>query len=130
LLEELVKFFNCGYYKLSTATGGEFVVTKFSDLDQKFIPFFKEYPILGLKSLDFKGFAKASEIIQNKAHLPNGGIDEIKQIKSRMNRGRSILGSNKTDPAVDLSPSVYKKYYSTMSTPKIFKENNEKSFKE
>ena len=131
LLEEFINYFNCGYSKLSTTTGGEFVVTKFSDLNQKIIPFFKEYPILGLKYLDFKDFVKASEIIQNKAHLTKEGINEIQQIKSRMNRGRSINMGH----SVDLLSSVDKKYYSTMSCainsePKILKENNEKSFKE
>jgi hypothetical protein len=129
LLEEFINYFNCGYFKLSTTTGGEFVVTKFSDLNQKIIPFFKEYPILGLKSLDFKDFVKASEILQNKAHLTKEGINEIKQIKSRMNRGRSINMGH----SVGLLSSVDKKYYSTMSCasePKILKENNDKSFKE
>ena len=34
---------------------GNFIVSKFSDIEVKIIPFFKKYPIHGVKALDFAG---------------------------------------------------------------------------
>lgn len=132
LLEEFINFFNCGYYKLSSKTA--FVITKFNDINTIIIPFFKEFPILGLKSLDFYDFVKVGEIIQNKAHLTKEGLKEIKQIKSGMNNGRyvninpgiSLLSYNK----ISQKSSVDKKYYSTMSIPKTLKKSSDNSFNE
>jgi LAGLIDADG endonuclease len=88
LLKELISSFNCGYYKVSTNKGGDFIVTRFSDISTKIVPFFEKYPILGSKSKDFYDFVKVAELIQNKAHLTADGFEQIKQIKSGMNRGR------------------------------------------
>jgi hypothetical protein len=52
------------------------------------IPFFDKYPILGIKSLDFQDFKQVSGLIQSKEHLTTKGLNEIKQIKLGMNRGR------------------------------------------
>ena len=91
--EELMKSFseylNCGsYYSGRTSEVGNFIVSKLSDITEKIIPFFEKYPILGVKRLDFKDFCKASELIKNKAHLTELGLDEIKKVKAEMNRGR------------------------------------------
>ena len=63
-------------------------VTKFSDLVDKVIPFFRNYAILGIKSLDFHDFCLAAEIMKEKRHLTIEGLDEIREIKGRMNTGR------------------------------------------
>lgn len=90
LMETLPRYLNCGrYYPKSNSEVGDFVVSKLSDIIGKIIPFFEKYPILGVKCLDFKDFCKASELIKNKAHLTNLGLDQIKEIKAAMNRGRS-----------------------------------------
>jgi hypothetical protein len=89
-MEILPIYLNCGrYYPKSNSEVGDFVVSKLSDIIGKIIPFFEKYPILGVKCLDFKDFCKASELIKNKAHLTNLGLDQIKEIKAAMNRGRS-----------------------------------------
>lgn len=68
----------------------DFKLKKFSDITQKIIPFFSKYPIEGVKHQDFLDFCVVAELIKKKAHLTNEGIEEIRKIKSRMNRNRSI----------------------------------------
>ncbi len=54
------------------------------------MPFFKKYPILGVKALDFNDWCQAAEILQNKAHLTSEGLAELKALKSRMNKNRVV----------------------------------------
>jgi hypothetical protein len=72
----------------------DFIVTKFEDLTDKVIPFFKKYSVTGVKSKDFLDFCSAAELIKNKAHLTKEGIEEIRKIKSRMNKSRPITSLN------------------------------------
>ena len=57
-------------------------------MTDKVIPFLKKYPILSIKALDFADWCKAAELITNGAHLTTEGLEEIRQIKMKMNRGR------------------------------------------
>lgn len=68
-------------------------VSKFSDISAKIIPFFKKYPIFGIKSKDFTDFCTVVELMNNKKHLSHEGIEEIRKVKSGTNTGRdkSIL---------------------------------------
>jgi hypothetical protein len=66
----------------------EFEVTKFKEITNIIIPFFSKYPLHGDKVKDFNDFKKVAELMKNKAHLTQEGIEEIKNIKSGMNRGR------------------------------------------
>jgi hypothetical protein len=127
LLEEFSNYFNCGYYKLSSKMGGEFVVTKFNDITTVIIPFFKKYPILGSKSRDFNDFIKVAEIIQNKVHLSKEWIEQVKEIKSGMNKGRDINVdssakqslSNKLSKKTPILSFIDKKNYSSLATRSI-----------
>lgn len=76
------------FYTHSNRDVGDFVVTRFSDITEKIIPFFKKYQILGVKALDYADFCKAAELIQTKVHLTGHGLEEIRKIKGGMNRGR------------------------------------------
>ena len=55
LMKTFIKFFNCGniYFDKTNLTF-DYKVTKLSDLLNKIIPFFKEFPILGVKAKDFE----------------------------------------------------------------------------
>lgn len=88
LLKELINYFNCGYYKACTNNAGDFIVTKFNDINSIIIPFFNKYPILGSKLRDFLDFVKVAELIKKKDHLTTDGLEKIKQIKLSMNKGR------------------------------------------
>lgn len=67
------------------------VVTNFSDIKQKIIPFIEKYPLEGSKKLDFKDFCEIAEIVKSKDHLTASGLEKIRLIKARMNKGRNIV---------------------------------------
>ena len=82
------KYLDCGntIYKYREAVNID--IRKFSYLRNKVIPFFKQYPIQGVKHLDFIDFCKVVELMISKAHLTTEGIDQIRKIKDGMNVGR------------------------------------------
>jgi len=63
-----------------------FDVTRFSDLRDKVIPFFQKYPLQGVKLKDYLGFSSVIELINNKAHFTEKGLDQIRRIKSSMHK--------------------------------------------
>ncbi len=90
LLRKFMDYFNCGNIeKVSTRPDEvKFIVYKFSDIRDKIIPFFQNYPLHGIKSKDFKDFCEIAKLMENKLHLTIDGIKKIKSLKSGMNRGR------------------------------------------
>ena len=86
-MRSLIKYFDCGNVYKNRKTF-EYRVTKFSDIENKIIPFYKKYPILGVKLKDFEDFCKAAELMKNKAHLTKDGLEKIRKIKAVMNTGR------------------------------------------
>ena len=89
LIYNISKFLDCGtissnpkYIKLR--------VTKFEDVETKIIPFFKNYPMHGIKNLNYLDFCKIMELVQSKVHMTTEGINEIKTIKQGMNFGRTL----------------------------------------
>lgn len=89
LLQNICNYLECGkYYSSTKRNEGSVTVTKFSDIDLKIIPFFKNYPIIGIKALDFEDFYKIGELIKNKEHLTIKGLEKIEKIKSGMNTKR------------------------------------------
>ena len=52
LMRSLIKYFNCGYVSIDIDYCN-FEVTKFSDITKNIIPFFQQYPIRGVKAIDF-----------------------------------------------------------------------------
>ncbi len=72
----------------SKQTWVNFVVTKSGDITNKIIPFFNQYQIQGVKSIDFADFCKAAKLIQHKTHLTSSGLKEINRLKSQMNTKR------------------------------------------
>lgn len=91
LMKALVEYLGCGgYYLNSKKDVGDFVVSKLSDITGKINPFFGKYPIVGEKALDFSDFCKASKLITDKAHLTESGLEQIRLIKTEMNRERKI----------------------------------------
>jgi len=87
LLKSFIDLFECGHtYSYLNYT--EFKCQSFKDNCDKIIPFFKKYPILGTKAQDFEDWVKVTEMVQSKEHLTKEGLDQIRLIKARMNRGR------------------------------------------
>jgi hypothetical protein len=89
LLQSFMSYLECGYWKeAKNRSWGDFYVSAFSDIHEKIIPFFRDYKILGVKSQDFEDWCKVAEIMVNKGHLTQEGLDEIKKIKAGMNSQR------------------------------------------
>lgn len=87
VMRSLVEYLDCGNLKRY----GDIVyfkLAKFSDLNEKLIPLIKRIPLQGAKSKDFTDFSKVADLMKNKAHLTQEGLEEIRTIKSRMNTGR------------------------------------------
>lgn len=90
LLTKLIDYFGCGKIeKVSTRPNEvKFIVYKFSFLRDKIIPFFKDYPLQGIKCMDYEDFCKIAKIMEDKSHLNPEGLKKIKSLKSGMNSGR------------------------------------------
>jgi len=63
-------------------------ITNYSDIMYKIIPFFENYSIMGIKSIDLDDFKKVAKIIENQEHLTEEGFNKIISIKQGMNKGR------------------------------------------
>lgn len=86
LIKSFIEYFGCGRIKEEKLIIN-FIVSKFSDIENIIVPFFKQYPLQGNKALNLADFCKAVERIKTKSHLTNAGMEEILKIKSGMNRG-------------------------------------------
>ena len=91
LLQKFIPFFNCGLLKKDSRNSTySFKVSNHIDIIEKIVPFFQTHPIEGVKSLDFKNWAKGVEIVKSKNHLTVSGLNELQIIKENMNTRRNI----------------------------------------
>lgn len=111
LLKKFVDYFKCGRYYTSTNTAGDYVVTKFNDINSEIIPFFYKYPLQSTKALDFYDFKQVAQLMVKKAHLTPQGLTRIKLFRSGMNKGRV----NKLDLGQISDNPLNKKTYINMS---------------
>jgi LAGLIDADG endonuclease len=91
LMELLIKYLGAGRLEKDSRIRKpslNLVIGNLSDLTHKIIPFFNQYPILGIKNLDFLDWCKIANLITLGSHLKKEGLEEIRQIEIRMNRGR------------------------------------------
>lgn len=86
-MKSIAEFFNCGKVSLNRNTY-VFRVFNLSDINEKIIPFFKNYPIQGVKYKDFQDFIKVYELMKDNKHLTIEGLNQIKEIKANMNSVR------------------------------------------
>lgn len=86
-MRSLVDYLGCGNIYVDDSSI-EYRVTKFSDLTAKILPVFQKYPIQGVKHLDYTDFVSVIELMNNKKHLTEEGLDQIRNIKAGMNKGR------------------------------------------
>lgn len=89
-MESLIYYWGCGRYVAGSSgyNHGDYIVSNLTDITTKIIPFFSKYPIKGIKSLDFSDFCKVAQKMENKDHLTEEGLNQIRLIKSGMNTGR------------------------------------------
>ena len=87
LMRSLIEYFDCGNI-IQRGEAFDFRVTKFSDIENKIIPFFKKFQIYGVKALEFADWCKVAEMMKQKKHLTAEGLEQIRKIKTGMNKGR------------------------------------------
>ena len=63
-------------------TISHFIVESFTHITKIIIPFFRKYPIQGVKVKDFYDLCKVAEIMKEKGHLSAEGLDKIHKIKA------------------------------------------------
>ena len=94
LMEVLVKYLGSGkIYKYPGKPAVVLTIFKFSDINSLIIPFFEKNPLLGVKLIDYLDWCKIANLINKGLHLTEEGINFIREIQSRMNKGRYINGA-------------------------------------
>lgn len=87
LMSTFINFFQCGCI-YSNRDAIYYRVSKFDDIMKIIIPFFKNYKIEGMKAQDFNDWCKVAEMMKEKQHLTEDGLEKIKKIKAGMNAAR------------------------------------------
>lgn len=87
LIRSFIAYFQCGTVSKNRETF-QYRVTKFSEIVEKIIPYFKNNPILGTKQKDFDDWCEVAILIKYNKHLTMQGLEQIRQIKAGMNRKR------------------------------------------
>jgi len=88
LMNLIINYLGAGRLEKDTRSAVlNLVIGNFVDLNQKILPFFKKYPLHGKKKLDFLDWCNVCNLIISESHLTNEGLEEIRQIKSKMNKG-------------------------------------------
>lgn len=75
LMGSIIKYLNCG----RISKRGDIIdlhVTKLTDITENIIPWFAEYPVIGVKKENFEDFCKVAELMKKGAHrlLPHINI--------------------------------------------------------
>jgi len=87
----VITFLDCGIIAPNPLDSTvKLVVSKFSDITEKILPFFDQYLLNGVKSKDFEDFSKVAELIKSKSHLTQEGLEQIRKIKLGMNSKRVL----------------------------------------
>ena len=90
VLKKIKQFFDVGSLTVRIRNGkptGIYSVQSLSDLTKVIIPHFKEYVLLTQKQADFILFSSLVNLMNNKEHLNEKGINQIISIRASMNKG-------------------------------------------
>ena len=92
ILYELQEFFGCGSVVIDNRKTDtkKYHITALSSILEKIIPHFESYPCLTSKFLNFIDWKQIALIMSKKEHLTIKGIEEIKELISKMNKNRSF----------------------------------------
>ena len=83
LLYKLKSFFGVGTISIpSNRKVAIYKITGLNDIFNFIIPHFKEYLLHGMKKLDFYLWLSCAELIKNKQHLQEEGLNQILSLKS------------------------------------------------
>ena len=87
ILYRIKKFFGCGVIRTNHADRMAYRVRSIEHLRDKIIPFFETHTLKTKKNLNFISFRKVVTMISQKEHLSVQGIERIREIAAKMNRG-------------------------------------------
>ena len=88
LLHGIKEFFKCGVVRVNHGNRFCFRVRDLKHLNEIIIPFFEKHSLKTSKNLDFLKFREVVSMMMQKQHLVDEGEKRIKEIASKMNRGR------------------------------------------
>ncbi len=95
LMESIMLLLGSGsIYKYPKQSAINITIMNSSDISNKIIPFFNEYPIMGVKLYDYLYWCKIHNLILDGSHLTPEGINIIRNIKAGMNKGRDFTLNN------------------------------------
>jgi LAGLIDADG endonuclease len=66
-------------------------VSSLSLISSKIVPFFTSHPLSGAKALDFADFCKGIEILNQRGHLTEAGLAQLKSQYLSMNSNRTTF---------------------------------------
>lgn len=105
LIKSLVHYLGCGQVNYTKDERVKFNVTTFSDLMNKFYPFFQKYPLYSyLQLVLLEGFGEVLLLVKNKEHLTLLGLEKIIKIKSEI---KKVSGSKLGEEEVSHNSLVY-----------------------
>jgi LAGLIDADG endonuclease len=94
ILYALKSYFNCGVVRVNHGDRMAFRVRGLEHLRCIIIPFFDLYPLRTRKRIDFEKFKDVLELMHQKQHLTQGGIEKIRSISMSMNRKQIKIKSD------------------------------------
>ena len=87
VLHALKNYFCCGVVRVNHGDRMAYRVRGVKHLIETIIPFFVKHPLKTKKNVDFKKFRQILLKMEAEVHLTTEGIEEIRSIASKMNRG-------------------------------------------
>lgn len=87
VLHALKAYFGCGVVRSNHGERMCYRVRGIRNLIDSIIPFFEQHPLKTKKNVDFRKFRRILRLMANDRHLTSDGVEEIRAIASRMNRG-------------------------------------------
>ena len=88
ILHALKAFFGCGVVRKNHGDRMAFRVRGKEHLSEIIIPFFEKHPLKSKKRMDFEIFRDILKLMCDGRHLTLEGVEEIKAMASKMNRGQ------------------------------------------
>ncbi len=88
LLHALKQFFGCGVVRRNHGDRMAYRVRNIQHLRERIIPFFEKHPLKSKKQVDFMKFRKILMLMERGEHLKPEGIEQIREIASKMNTQR------------------------------------------
>ena len=89
ILHALKAYFGCGVVRRNRGDRLAYRVRSKEHLLERIVPFFMKHPLKTRKNVDFLKFRDVLLLMQNEAHLTIDGVDRIRAIAGKMNRGLS-----------------------------------------